>query len=75
MVAPTTIGKASSTTPTWGATRTFANLSPVSPAADRQLFRFPPPDHPYYTRQTLDALEAQYPGWNARGEYRPRDGE
>ena len=44
-------------------------------AADRQLFRFPPPDHPYYTRQTLAALEAQYPGWNARGEYRPRDGE
>ena len=34
-----------------------------------------PPDHPYYTRQTLAALEAQYPGWNVRGEYRPRDGE
>ena len=44
-------------------------------AADRQLFRFPSPDHPYYTRQTLAALEAQYPGWNARGEYRPSDGE
>ena len=44
-------------------------------AADRQLFRFPPPDHPYYTRQTLAALEEQYPGWNARGEYRPSDGE
>ena len=42
-------------------------------AADRQLFRFPPPDHPYYTRQTLAALEEQYPGWNARGEYRPSD--
>ncbi len=44
-------------------------------AADRQFFRFPPPDHSYYTRQTLAALEAQYPGWNARSEYRPRDGE
>ena len=42
------------------------------PARDRQLFRFPPPDHPYYTRQTLAALEEQYPGWNRRGEYRPR---
>ncbi len=43
-------------------------------ATDRQLFRFPPPGHPYYTRQTLAALEEQYPGWNARGEYRPNDG-
>ena len=42
-------------------------------AADRQLFRFPPPDNPYYTRQTLAALEEQYPGWNARGEYQPHD--
>jgi hypothetical protein len=42
-------------------------------AAERTLFRFPPPNHPYYTRQTLAALEAQYPGWNARSEYRPMD--
>ena len=42
-------------------------------AADRQLFRFPPPDHAYYTRQTLAALEAQYPGWNASDEYWPHD--
>ena len=42
-------------------------------AADRQLFRFPPPDNPYYTRQTLAALEEQYPGWNARGEYCAND--
>ena len=42
-------------------------------AEERTLFRFPPPNHPYYTRQTLAALEAQYPGWNARGEYRPVD--
>ena len=44
-------------------------------AADRQLFRFPPADHPYYTRQTLADLGKQYPGWNARGEYRPSDGD
>ena len=42
-------------------------------AEERTLFRFPPPNHPYYTRQTLAALEAQYPGWNARGEYHPTD--
>jgi hypothetical protein len=40
-------------------------------AEERTLFRFPPPNHPYYTRQTLAALEAQYPGWNSRGEYKP----
>ena len=44
-------------------------------AADRQLFRLPPPDHAYYTRQTLADLEEQYPGWNAGGEYRPGDGD
>ena len=43
------------------------------PATDRQLFRFPAPEHPYYTRQTLAALEEQYPGWNAHGEYRAHD--
>ena len=43
------------------------------PARDRQLFRFPPPENRYYTRQTLAALEEQYPGWNARGEYQPHD--
>lgn len=42
-------------------------------AEERRLFRFPPPNHPYYTRQTLAALEKQYPGWNARGEYQPMD--
>ena len=42
-------------------------------AADRQLFRFPSPDHPYYTEQTLAALETQYPGWNAQGEYQNND--
>ena len=42
-------------------------------ADERTLFRFPPPGHPYYTKQTLVALEAQYPGWNARGEYQTSD--
>ncbi len=35
------------------------------------LLRFPPAGHPYYTEQTLQALEEQYPGWNRDGEYRP----
>jgi hypothetical protein len=39
-------------------------------ARDRELFRFPPPGHPYYTEQTLEALEEQYPGWNRWNEYR-----
>lgn len=42
-------------------------------AKDREIFRFPPAGHPYYTKQTLAALEEQYPGWNARGEYHPSD--
>jgi hypothetical protein len=42
-------------------------------AEERTMFRFPPPNHYYYTKQTLAALEEQYPGWNARGEYAPVD--
>jgi len=38
-------------------------------AAERQLWRFPPAGHPYYTEQTLKLLEDQYPGWDA-DEYR-----
>jgi len=38
-------------------------------ATQRQLWRFPPPDHPYYTEQTLKLLEEQYPGWDSE-EYR-----
>ena len=38
-------------------------------AAEREVFRFPPAGHAYYTPQTLAALEEQYPGWNARNEY------
>ena len=35
----------------------------------RQYFRFPGPGHPCYSKDTLAALEEQYPGWNAKGEY------
>ena len=38
-------------------------------AAERQLWRFPPAGHPYYTEQTLKLLEDQDPGWDA-DEYR-----
>ena len=38
-------------------------------AEQRQLWRFPPSGHPYYTEQTLALLEEQYPGWNSE-EYR-----
>ena len=38
-------------------------------AEQRQLWRFPPAGHAYYTEQTLALLEEQYPGWNA-AEYR-----
>ena len=38
-------------------------------ARQRQYFRFPPPGHPCYSNDTLAALEEQYPGWNAKGEY------
>lgn len=38
-------------------------------AREREFFRFPPAGHPYYTGKTLELLEAQYPGWNAHGEY------
>ena len=38
-------------------------------AREREIFRFPPAGHPYYTVETLALLEGQYPGWNRRGEY------
>ena len=38
-------------------------------ARERELFRFPPAEHPYYSRQPLEALEEQYPGWNSGGQY------
>ena len=40
---------------------------------ERCLFRFPKPSHPYYTKQALAGLEAQYPGFNASGAYAPVD--
>jgi hypothetical protein len=48
----------------------FQKLISSLTAEERMLFRFPPPGHYYYTKQTLEALEKQYPGWNARGEYK-----
>lgn len=39
----------------------------------RTFFRFPPPNHHYYTKQTLVALEQQYPGFNRSGAYRAVD--
>ena len=48
---------------------TFSQFIGTLTAAEREVFRFPPAGHPYYTPQTLQALEEQYPGWNARGEY------
>ena len=38
-------------------------------ARERELFKFPPAGHPYYSQQTLETLEEQYPGWNSGGEY------
>jgi hypothetical protein len=38
-------------------------------AEQRELWRFPPAGHPYYTEQTLALLEEQYEGWNS-DEYR-----
>ncbi|MDA0841478.1 MAG: hypothetical protein O3B01_06110 [Planctomycetota bacterium] len=49
----------------------FQNFIGNLNARDRELFRFPPAGHPYYTAQTLEALEKQYPGWNAGDEYSP----
>lgn len=34
-------------------------------AEQRELWRFPPAGHPYYTEQTLALLEKQYPGWDS----------
>ena len=42
-------------------------------AAERRLWRFPRPGHPYYTEQTLALLEEQYPGWDS-AEYRQQMG-
>ena len=47
----------------------FSQFIGTLTAKEREVFRFPPAGHPYYTPQTLAALEKQYPGWNANGEY------
>ena len=47
----------------------FSQFIGTLTAKEREVFRFPPAGHPYYTPQTLAVLEEQYPGWNANGEY------
>ena len=47
----------------------FSEFVGTLTATEREVFRFLPAGHPYYTPQTLAALEEQYPGWNARHEY------
>lgn len=44
----------------------FQQLIGAITPAEREVFRFPPVGHPYYTPQTLAALEQQYPGWKAQ---------
>ena len=63
----------------WEGFRHYTHLgknTPVFPqfigglsAAERELWRFPPAGHPYYTKQTLALLEEQYLGWDS-DEYR-----
>ncbi len=62
----------------WEGVRSYTNMGGVEhlrefigslTARQRQFFRFPPAGHPYYTTETLESLEEQYPGWNARNEY------
>ena len=52
-----------------GTNEHFRSFIGTLSARERELFRFPPAGHEYYTAETLAALEEQYPGWNARGEY------
>ena len=49
--------------------KVIASMSPEM----RTLWRFPPPGHRYYTKQTLKALEEQYPGFNSTGAYKSAD--
>lgn len=53
-----------------GMNEQFRELVSGLTAEQRLLFRFPPPSDPYYTGQTLAALEKQYPGWDHEGVYR-----
>ena len=48
----------------------FSEFIGTLSAKEREVFRFPPADHAYYSKQTLALLEKQYPGWNARDEYK-----
>tara|TARA_B100000686_G_scaffold251804_1_gene262332 strand:- start:133 stop:951 length:819 start_codon:yes stop_codon:yes gene_type:complete len=52
-----------------GSNKSFQQFIGSLTAKQRELFRFPPAKHPYYTRETLEALEKHYPGWNSNEEY------
>jgi hypothetical protein len=56
-----------------GQDKLFRELVGIMTPRERELFRFPPPNDAYYTKQTLAALEEQYPGWNSSGVYKPMD--
>jgi len=45
--------------------RTFLEFIGSMTAKERELWRFPPAGHSYYTEQTLALLEEQYPGWDS----------
>lgn len=52
-----------------GMDKQFRELIGTLTAKEREVFRFPPAGHAYYTPNTLEKLAAQYPGWNVKGEY------
>jgi hypothetical protein len=52
-----------------GRNAAFKELIGTLTAREREIMRFPAAGHPYYTTKTLELLEQQYPGWNARCEY------
>ena len=56
-----------------GQTPVFKQVVSSLTPEERTLFRFPPPGHHYYTKQTLKALEEQYIGFNASGAYQAAD--
>jgi hypothetical protein len=52
-----------------GQDQNFRELISSLTPAEREIFRFPAVGHPYYTSDTLDLLDKQYPGWDGSGEY------
>ena len=49
-----------------GRNKTFQSFIGSLSPEEREVFRFPPRGHSYYTKKTLALLESQYPGWDAR---------